>query len=253
MSNPPPSPMHPVSQPLDDAATMPLVITLATKNTGKQRELMHWVEASGLPITLAIHEAAPDVEETGQDFLENAWLKAEQTAPVQPDGYVLAEDSGLVVDALAGHYGLNPFPGLHSNRWLTPALRDELLGNSHPNRMPLDRISEAGVTNSDLCQGILKLLAGQSNRNGHYCCGMVLWHPQRGRCFEILESTELQIIDEAPRGLNGFGYDPITVPLNALGEPSPRTMAELSTAEKNAISHRGRAFQAVLAYLKTLP
>ena len=254
MTPSPRSPLNKATQSIIDWPTeQSLVITLATKNVGKQHELMFWVKASGLPITLALNEAAPDVEETGHDFLANAWLKAEQTPPVIPRGYVLAEDSGMVVDALAGLYGLNPFPGLHSNRWLTPAIRDELLSTSYPNRMPLDRISETGVTNNDLCQGILKLLAGQSNRNGRYCCGMVLWHPQRGRCFEVLESTELQVIDGEPRGTNGFGYDPITVPLDPQGQPGARTTAELSIEEKNAISHRGRAFQAVLSFLKANP
>jgi XTP/dITP diphosphohydrolase len=231
------------------AAVKPLIITLATKNEGKRQELMHWLENSGLPVTLALNPSAQDVEETGSSFLENAWLKAEQTPPVLPGGYVLAEDSGLVVDALDGRYQLSPFPGLHSNRWLTPAIRDELLGLSHPNRIPLDRTTAAGITNSDLCQGILALLQGESNRKARYCCGMVLWHPERGRCFESLEHTELWVIDGEPRGHNGFGYDPITLPVDAQDKPSPRTMAELSTQEKNALSHRGRAFQKVLAYV----
>lgn len=227
----------------------PLIITLATKNEGKRRELMHWLEGSEIPVALASNPEAQDVEETADTFLENAWLKAEQTPPVLPGGYVLAEDSGLVVDALEGRYNLSPFPGLHSNRWLTPAIRDELLGTSYPNRMPLDRISETGVTNSDLCQGILALMQGETNRRARYCCGMVLWHPERGRCFETLEFTELWILDTEPRGTNGFGYDPITAPIDKTGAISPRTMAELSPQEKNAISHRGRAFQKLLTYL----
>lgn len=233
------------------ASAQKLIITLATKNDGKRLELMRWLENSTLPVALALNEAADDVEETGTDFLDNAWLKAQQTPPVLPGGFVLAEDSGLVVDALDGRYNLSPFPGLYSNRWLTPAIRDELLGRSYPNRMPLDRMTEMGVTNSDLCQGILALLQGESNRKARYCCGMVLWHPERGRCFETLQTTELWVINGEPRGSNGFGYDPITAPVDENGKnrAQQRTMAELSTEEKNAISHRGRAFQKVLAYL----
>lgn len=227
-----------------------LIITLATKNAGKQLELTRWLDHSQLPVKLAINEGAEDVEETGKDFLDNAWLKARQTAPVIPGGYVLAEDSGLVVDALDGRYGLSPFPGLYSNRWLTPAIRDEILGQSYPNRMPLDRVTETGVTNSDLCQGILKLMENEPNRMAQYCCGMVLWHPKHGKCFEVLESTEMRIIDNEPRGINGFGYDPITTPVSEDGMVSSLTTAELTSEEKNAISHRGKAFKKLLAFLQ---
>jgi len=235
---------------MTSTASSKLIVTLASKNAGKQLELKRWLENSGSQIEIALNPAAEDVDETGSDFLDNAWLKAMQTAPVISDGYVLGEDSGLVVDALDGQFGYSPFPGLYSNRWLTPELRDQLLGQSYPNRMPLDRITETGVTNSDLCQGILTLMKDQLNRKARYCCGMVLWHPQRGKCFETLETSELEIINGEPRGLNGFGYDPITVPVQADGRLSSRTMSELSPEEKNAISHRGRAFQKVIAYLR---
>jgi len=227
-----------------------LTITLATKNEGKRLELMRWLENSDFPVTLAMNENAEDVEETGHGFLENAWLKAQQTPPVSPGGFVLAEDSGMVVDALDGRYNISPFPGIYSNRWLTPQRRDELLDQSYPNRMPLDRVTETGVTNSDLCQGILALLADEKNRRARYCCGMVLWHPEHGRCLEVLESTELWVIEGEPRGTQGFGYDPITILLNDQDTASPRTMAELSPDEKNAVSHRGKAFRKVLAYLQ---
>jgi XTP/dITP diphosphohydrolase len=232
------------------ATKQTLTITLASRNEGKRRELCHWLADSGLPIEIALNAQAADVDETGHTFLENARLKAEQTPPVSEDGYVLGEDSGLVVDALDGCYGISPFPGLFSNRWLTPAIRDELLGQSFPNRTSLDRTSDEGITNSDLCQGILALMTGKPNRSARYRCGMVLWHPEIGLCCEALESTELRIIDAQPRGVNGFGYDPITIPVREDGSASDRTMAELSTEEKNRISHRGRAFQTILSYLK---
>jgi XTP/dITP diphosphohydrolase len=231
------------------ASQQKLIITLASKNPGKQKELSLWLAQSGLNVELVLNENAPDVDETGRDFIDNAWLKAMQTPPAVPGGYVLGEDSGLVVDALDGRYGISPFPGLYSNRWLTPVIRDELLGQSYPNRMPLDRITEMGVTNSDLCQGILALMKDETNRRGRYCCGMVLWHPERGKCFEVLETTELAVITGEPRGMNGFGYDPVTVPVSETGEISTRTMAELTPEEKNAISHRGRAFKKLLTYL----
>jgi len=232
-----------------------LIITLASKNEGKRRELMHWLAQSELPIEIALNEGADDVDETGSTFLENAWLKAGQTVPVPGSCLVLGEDSGMVVDALDGRYGISPFPGLYSNRWLTPAIRDELLGRSIPNRMPLDRVTETGVTNSDLCHGVLSLMEGESNRAARYCCGMALWHTKLGKCFEALESTELRIIEGVPRGMNGFGYDPITVPFEEAGPADiplscERTMAELSVEEKNRISHRGRALGKLVAYLR---
>ena len=230
----------------------PLVMTLATKNMGKRLELVHWLENSGLPIELALNESVGDIEESGRDFIENARIKAEQTPPVVPNGYVLAEDSGLVVAALDGSYGYHPFPGLHSNRWLTPEIRDELQGRSFPNRMALDRVTDQGVTNSDLCQGILALMQGKSQRTARYCCGMVLWHPERGVCAQALDSTELWGIEDEPRGRLGFGYDPIMAPLNEQGSPMPYTVAEMSTTEKNRISHRGKAFQVVLKALSAL-
>lgn len=232
------------------ASAPKLVITLATKNQGKQQELQRWLmDNPELSIELVLNDSAIDVEESGRTFLENARLKAQGTPPVLSDGpdsregYVLAEDSGMVVDALDGRYGISPFPGIYSNRWMTPEVRDALLGCSYPNRMPLDRTYD-GVTNTDLCYGILKLLEGESNRQARYCCGMVLWHPRRGVVFEALESTELTIIESEPRGTQGFGYDPITCPAGEI-----RTMAELSVEEKNRISHRGKAFRKLLDFL----
>ena len=229
-----------------------LLVTLATKNEGKRLELQQQLQNAHVPLELVINHQAIDVEETGSDFLENAWLKAQQTEPVIPEGYVLAEDSGLVVDALDGCYGLSPFPGLYSNRWLSREIRDELLGRSYPNRLPLDRTTDMGVTNSDLCHAILHLMRGETNRRARYCCGMVLWRAGMGKCFETLQSTELQIIEGEPRGLNGFGYDPITVPVEVLpgSETKQRSMAELSSIEKNAISHRGKAFKQIIAFLR---
>jgi XTP/dITP diphosphohydrolase len=224
--------------------TEKLILTLASRNEGKRRELCRLVEAQRLPIEIVLNESVDDIEETGLSFLENALLKAKATPPVVADGWVLAEDSGLIVDALDGAYGISPFPGIYSNRWLTPQIRDELLGQSFPNRLELDRMTEAGVTNSDLNQAILKLMEGKASRKASYCCGMVLWNPSRDLCFETLAYTELQVITGEPRGLKGFGYDPVMSPIG-----DTRTMAELEPDEKNSISHRGKAFEKALRYL----
>lgn len=222
------------------------IITLATRNEGKRLELECWLKHQSLPIRLVLNEAVGDIAETGASFLENALIKAQKTPPVVSNGWVLAEDSGLVVDALDGLYGLSPFPGLQSNRWLTPELRESLLGQSFPNRMALDRVTEAGVTNSDLCHGILDLMRGKPNRQARYCCGMVLWHPESGQWIESLESVSLWVISTEPTGLNGFGYDPIMAPLNEAGMAAGHTVAELTPEAKNRMSHRGKAFQKIL-------
>lgn len=225
------------------------IMTLATRNEGKRQELERWIVQEGLPIRLVLNDSVGDIEETGSGFLENALIKAQATPPMSPDGWVLAEDSGLVVEALEGQYDLRPFPGLHSNRWLTVERRDALLGRSYPNRMPLDRLTDHGVTNSDLCQGILALMRDKTNRTARYCCGMVLWHPSSGQKIEALESTELWVIEGEPRGLNGFGYDPVMCPINEAGLPASYTVAEMTPEDKNRISHRGKAFRHVLRTL----
>lgn len=229
---------------------MTLILTLASRNEGKRRELLRWIEAHQLPIEIALNETIEDIEETGADFIENALIKAKATPPVTGSQWILGEDSGMIVDALDGSYGISPFPGIYSNRWLTPQVRDELLGQSFPNQMPLERVLEyttgQDVTNRDLCQAILKLMENQPNRKARYCCGMVLWNPVKNLCFETLDFTELEVITTEPRGTEGFGYDPIMVPVG-----DTKTMAELDPDAKNRISHRGKAFEKALQYLRS--
>lgn len=227
-----------------------LTITLATRNQGKRQELERWLSTQQIPIQLVLNPSVGDIEETGNTFLENALLKAQATPAVRSSGWVLAEDSGLVVPALDGQYGLSPFPGLKSNRWLTPDLRDALLARAYPNRMPLDRISESGVSNSDLCQGILTLMSGKTERQAYYYCGMVLWQAETKTLLEALEQTPLWITEGEAIGSNGFGYDPIMKPLTESGQPQALTMAQLSADQKNSISHRGKAFQNILKQLE---
>ncbi len=237
-----------------------LSLTLGTKNEGKRLELLHWVETSGFPVTLATNPNAAEIEETGDTFLENACLKARLTPPMTESGLVLAEDSGLVIDALDGHFGLSPFPGLYSNRWLTPALYESILRNAPEHlqnlvhAMPLDRLTEQGIRNEELCAAILALMDGQSQRSARYCCAMALWHQEWGLLFDTMDTTELWVLDDVPRGTNVFGYDPIMLPMQAVEgqpdlQPGTCTMAELTTAEKNRISHRGAAFQKVCNYV----
>ena len=191
-------------------------VVVATKNRGKLEESRAALEVPGWEFVPGDElGAAPDVEETGETFLANALLKAEAYAEyfTLP---ALADDSGLEVDALAGA------PGVRSARY-------------------------AGEDASDADNNV-RLLAELSP------LGEGPW-PARFRCVMTLvgvadtpviaQGTCEGRILEAPRGAGGFGYDPLFEPAATPG----RTMAELSTDEKNAISHRGAALAALRAML----
>lgn len=198
--------------------TEPWVIVLATRNENKVRELAAML--AGLPIRLesiGSYPDAPDVEETGATFAENAVLKAKAAA--QHTGlWAMADDSGLEVDALDGQ------PGVYSARFAGP-----------------------GATDADNNEKLLKLMADvpDDRRTARFRCAIALAAPD-GRIF-VDEGTCEGRIARAPRGEGGFGYDPLFV-VPELG----RTFAELPAAEKDRISHRGRALTAVRRRLEDL-
>ena len=159
----------------------------------------------------------PEVAETGATFTENALLKAR--AVVAHTGCpAVAEDSGLCIDALNG------MPGVLSARW-------------------------AGRHGDD--EANLRLVLGQladvpaDRRAGHFACVAALVLPS-GR-EHVTEGTLSGRITDAPRGTNGFGYDPIFVPA-----ASELTTAEMSPEAKDAISHRGRALRALAPIIAAL-
>jgi XTP/dITP diphosphohydrolase len=194
-------------------------IVLASRNEGKLVELRRILgpeyELVGLP------ESAPDVAETGATFEANALLKAH--AAVAGTGLIaVADDSGLTVDELNG------MPGVLSARWSG-------LPSSDPTR------DEAN----------LRLVLAQLNetpdarREAAFVCAAAVAFPD-GREF-VLRGEVRGTLLRGPRGSGGFGYDPIFVP-----DGETRTTAEMSPAEKDAISHRGRAFRALAAKLPEL-
>jgi XTP/dITP diphosphohydrolase len=149
-----------------------------------------------------------DFPEDGETFLANALGKAAalQRLAGRP---VIADDSGLCVDALGGE------PGIYSARY-----------GSAPGAEPL----EASLRNRYL----LERMDGRKERAAHFvCCLVLLFGADR---FLAVQETVRGVIEREPRGVNGFGYDPLFL-LPALG----RTMAEISDAEKDGLSHRGRA------------
>ncbi len=198
-------------------------LVLATRNPGKLRELRELLrgQVPGLDVDTQVIDAAaagaPDVVESGSTFEENALLKAEQTA--QATGLVaVADDSGLSVDILGGA------PGIFSARWAgrhgDDAANLELL---------LAQLSDIG----------------DGRRGAAFVCAAALALPADGGRGNHTEHGELRgTLLAAPRGAGGFGYDPILVP-TGLG----RSCAELAPEEKNAISHRGIAFRALLPRL----
>lgn len=197
------------------------VLVLATRNRHKVVELRRILAQAGLDDVeirgLDAFPGVPDVAETGVTFAENAELKAAAVA-VATGLPAVADDSGLCVDVLGGA------PGVFSARW-------------------------SGIHGDD--RGNLELLLAQlrdvpdPRRGAYFGCAAVAVLPG-GRQL-VAEGRLVGSLTRQPRGSNGFGYDPIFVP-----EGESRTTAELSLAEKNAISHRGRAFRALAALLKPL-
>jgi XTP/dITP diphosphohydrolase len=189
-------------------------VVLATANVDKASEI---VELLGTVDGLTVGprpEGIGEVEETGATLEANALLKARAVASVAACGAV-ADDTGLFVDALDGA------PGVYSARY-----------------------AGEGATYADNVAKLLVALDGVGRpRAARFVTVAALVEPD-GR--EVLASGTLDgEIATAPRGDGGFGYDSVFVPLEGDG----RTLAELSAEEKNAISHRGRAFRALAAQL----
>ena len=184
-------------------------VIVATGNAGKLAEIRHALADSGLEfVTPADLGAEPlDVAETGEHFTDNAFLKA--AAYRKRFGMAaLADDSGLVVDALGGR------PGVRSSRYASEHASD--LENSRKLLEELDGF-------------------GSEMRAARFQCVVVLLD-ESGEATWACGTCEGQIAF-APRGSGGFGYDPVFLPDESAGY----TMAELSMAEKTAISHRGKA------------
>jgi XTP/dITP diphosphohydrolase len=185
-------------------------LVLATNNEHKRREFAALLAPHEL---VALDERVTLPPETGTTFAENALIKA-RAAAAGMSMTAIADDSGIEAAALGGA------PGIYSARYAGPTAGDE------ENLAKLLREAPAG---SELA----------------YVCVIALVDPADGseRLFEGRCTGRLA---ERPRGTGGFGYDPAFLPDDG---PAGRTMAELSPAEKDAISHRGRAARALLAAL----
>jgi XTP/dITP diphosphohydrolase len=222
---------------------LPLPLVLATRNADKAREIIEiLVDHSGLPIVafaIDVHDTTigfllappdgiataaaalphlatePDVEETGSTLTENARIKAAAlaTAIGVP---AIADDTGLEVDALDGA------PGIYAARYAGP-----------------------DATYADNVAKLLREMEGDypALRTARFATVAIACRPDGA---EVVARGEVEgVIAAAPAGENGFGYDSVFVPVEGDG----RTFAQMTAAEKHALSHRGRAFVALAAGL----
>ena len=191
---------------------------LATTNRDKLREIRHVLADTPVEIlSLRDLPAVAEPEETGATFEDNAQLKALHYAAFAPaDAYVVAEDSGLVIDALDGD------PGVRSARFLRPDA-------SYPERF----------------REIYRRLAEHPDapRTARFVCAVAVVHGGRV-VYETTAAVEGEVAPE-PRGSGGFGYDPLLY-----YPPYKSTLAEVTEADKLAVAHRGRAFRQLAEWVR---
>ena len=196
-------------------------LLLATRNPGKLAELRRMLAAARVDgvrvLGLADVPEFPEEPETGATFAENALAKARDAAKATGLPSV-ADDSGLAVDALNG------MPGVLSARWS---------GRHGDDRANLDLLlAQVGDVPDE-------------RRGAAFVCAAALVVP--GGEEVVVHGEWTGRLARAPRGTNGFGYDPVFVP-----DGDSRTSAELSPEEKDALSHRGRAMWALVPHLRKL-
>jgi XTP/dITP diphosphohydrolase len=195
-------------------------IYIATSNPGKLRDFAAAAHLEGVGVEpLPGFSNFAGVEEDGETFSANARKKAEHYSSLVPGRLVLADDSGLEVAALRGA------PGVHSARYAT---------------------SSTGTGNADDNANNHKLLTYMekaTNREARFVA--VITAALNGKTVAEFRGEVQGVIAESARGDNGFGYDPLFIV-----EGSGKTMAELSPAEKAAVSHRGRAFRRFLDWYR---
>jgi XTP/dITP diphosphohydrolase len=206
---------------------MALHLYAATTSQGKLREFRVAAEAHQIAIdSLPRINSIPAPEEDGATFAANATLKAVYYSRFAPGELVMADDSGLEVDALSGA------PGVRSARFAADfGLVDSPGANDNTDVW----------NNTVLLQRLTAI--PPARRTARYRC--VLVAARDGVVLDTAEGAVEGLILDAPRGTGGFGYDPLFF----LPELD-RTMAELDLAAKHALSHRGRAFQALLTMLR---
>jgi XTP/dITP diphosphohydrolase len=205
-------------------------ILIATSNSGKLRDfagaaVQHGVEIAGIPGFSSLLAVVED----GLTFEANARKKAEEYSRYAPGGMVVADDSGLEIDALNGA------PGVHSARYAAPDLQ-----NKEPHQ------ADANTDDNANNARVLRELQGvpPDQRTARFVC--VLAAARDGKTLATFRGTAEGIILDAPRGANGFGYDPLFY-----FPQIKKTFAELTAEEKSKCSHRGAAFRHLLEWIST--
>ena len=195
---------------------MDIIIILATNNKSKVKEISEMMSGSDITfVSLADAGINVEVEETGTTFEENALLKAREICKLSGKP-TISDDSGLEIDALDGA------PGIYSSRFMGEDTSYDIKNNALIEKLE-------NVVDPD--------------RTARFRCCMALVLPD-GREF-VTEGAMEGIIAREPKGINGFGYDPILF----IPEYN-RTSAELSSEEKNNISHRGEALRKMIEVIK---
>ena len=197
-------------------------LLLATRNVHKTLEFRAILGPGWSIQDLLGKPDLPEVEETGLTFAENAALKALTASKYSPQGWVLADDSGLEVDALGGA------PGIYSARYAGPGATDE------DNRLHL-----ADELRSKVGPGW-----DRPQRARFRCCIAIAWGGEMAKQFDGV--VEGAVVHPA-RGEGGFGYDPVFVP-----DGYKETFAELPAEVKHTLSHRGKAMARATEFLRTV-
>ena len=187
------------------------LLVVATSNPGKLKEMQAYLQDLGWELQLKPEEL--EIEETGDTFIANACLKASEIAKATGE-WSIADDSGLMVDALDGQ------PGIYSARY--------------------------GKTDADRISRLLRELGGEQNRQAQFVCAIAIARPDGTIALQVEGICRGEIL-HSPRGTGGFGYDPIFyVPTQQ------QTFAEMTPDLKRSYSHRGQAFQSLLPQMEKI-
>jgi XTP/dITP diphosphohydrolase len=187
-------------------------LIVATRNAHKAREIQRILGADFAVRDLSAHPETPETVESGKTFEENAVLKA-TAASRQLPGFILADDSGLEVDALGGA------PGIYSARYA---------GQNATDKQNIDKLL------TELAR------IERAKRSARFRCLIAL--AREGKLLGTFEGVVEGVIVDPPRGTSGFGYDPIFMPRGF-----SKTFGQLSPTEKDRVSHRARALKKVRA------
>ena len=195
---------------------MVIDLLVATRNAHKTEEIQRILGPQFNVTDLAAHPEIPHIAESGTTFQENAILKAVAVSKRMP-GFVIADDSGLEVEALGGA------PGVHSARYVGMNATDQ-----EKTDKLLEELTRVGAT--------------KNARRARFRCVLAL--ACKGNVLGAFEGIIEGQIADRPHGSHGFGYDPIFIP-----DGFQQTFGELAPAEKNQLSHRARALERLRTFL----